>query len=180
MRLHQRKTNSCVYHEMQARSRRWEARLLKHCCQTCADQFCTNFSLSLVRDLISTLTSGMPCCAFMLFRPPCFSRWLWSLSWTTPSGLSVNWFAWFSAVSTLIGALVHVCRVLKGARWSVWCECVVTYTGRLEVAKSFTRQWQQQYSSAKLLSWHSWCVVYLGYSVSLPWYTKVAYGVRYG
>ncbi len=30
--------------------------------------------------------------------------------------------------------------------------------------------------SAKLLSW---CVVYLGYSVPLPWCTKVVYGVRY-
>ncbi len=67
------------------------------------------------------------------------------------------------------------CRVLKGARYIVsLCECVATYSGILAVAKSFIRQ--QQHSSVKLLSW---CVVYLGYSVPLPWCTKVAYGVRY-
>ncbi len=59
---------------------------------------------------------------------------------------------------------VSQCRVLKGARWSVWYECVATYSGRLEVARSFIRQWQQQLSSGKLL-------LYLGYSVPLPWCT---------
>ncbi len=53
---------------------------------------------------------------------------------------------------------------------------MATYSGRLAVARSFIRQWQRQHSSAKLLSW---CVVYLGYLVPLPWCTKVAYGVRY-
>ncbi len=70
----------------------------------------------------------------------------------------------------------HNCRVLKGTRWSVWYKCVATYSGRLAMARSFIRQQQQQYSSAKLLSW---CIVYFGYSVPLPWCTKVAYGVRY-
>ncbi len=57
-------------------------------------------------------------------------------------------------------------------------ECVGSSSGRLAVARSVIRQWQQQqqHSSEKLLSWP---VVYLGYSVPLPWCTKVVYRVRY-
>ncbi len=61
------------------------------------------------------------------------------------------------------------CQILKGAGiQSVWCECVATYSGRLAVARLFIRQQQLQHSSGKLLSW---CGVYLGYVVPLPWCT---------
>ena len=53
------------------------------------------------------------------------------------------------------------CRVLKGARWSVWCECVATYSRRPAVARLFIRQ--RQCSAA-----HG---IYLGYLVPLPWCT---------
>ena len=53
---------------------------------------------------------------------------------------------------------------------------MATYSGRPVVARSFIRQQQWQHSSAKLLTW---CGVYLGYSVPLPWCTKGAYRVRY-
>ena len=50
---------------------------------------------------------------------------------------------------------------------------MATYSSRLAVARVYIRQ--QQCSSVKLLSW---CGVYLGYSIPLPWCTKVACGVR--
>ncbi len=37
----------------------------------------------------------------------------------------------------MISVCVCVCRVLKGARWSVLGECVAMYSGRLVVARSF-------------------------------------------